>query len=416
MKPYTSNSPQYLDYIASILSREEIENDPKLCRLLEDETIKENMEIALAYHDAEYGDYQDKINFVEYFFCNGPELDTHTILHYRKKILNDNTYSQIAADYFYDIEKIDKIRASKYNKKSDDWDCFTKPCNYLGSFANGIGLMGDKENFFTITNVMSERSEFLSQLNIARKEAQDRGETFDEEKWKKEYAEKNKDKVAPQETREISSYIKKHLRHWLIPEVQKEITASQILKKKQLDDIVQQFDNAGLTHYLVSYGDPYAPETAVSTSLMIKANVKRGLGDCARLWEHARRLNVFAPEENQQSTMPAEAQVEPKAFDGTSTSSRATEKPREASASPSAQVSGDKWAIQQWALHWSQEADMKSYRDINQYLAEKGEMILKVYYSVIYSGEQYDSLVRVQQLGKQKWEASKKNTDTSTIN
>ena len=40
MFPYKSNSPQYLDYIAATLSRKQIEDDPTLCLLLENELIK----------------------------------------------------------------------------------------------------------------------------------------------------------------------------------------------------------------------------------------------------------------------------------------------------------------------------------------------------------------------------------------
>lgn len=54
-EPYISNSPKYLDYIASTMTREEILADDRLCKLLNDPYIKDNMETALAYAEAEAG-------------------------------------------------------------------------------------------------------------------------------------------------------------------------------------------------------------------------------------------------------------------------------------------------------------------------------------------------------------------------
>lgn len=41
------------------------------------------MEVALAWNNAKFGDYQAKYDFVECYLCNGPELDADTLLHYR---------------------------------------------------------------------------------------------------------------------------------------------------------------------------------------------------------------------------------------------------------------------------------------------------------------------------------------------
>ena len=83
MFPYKTNSADYLDYVAANLTREEILANPDLCVLLENPYIKDNMEVALAWRAAKFGDYQDKYNFVEFYLCNGPELDADTLLHYR---------------------------------------------------------------------------------------------------------------------------------------------------------------------------------------------------------------------------------------------------------------------------------------------------------------------------------------------
>jgi hypothetical protein len=83
MFAYKTNSADYLDYVAASISREELLNDPDLCFLLENPYIRDNMEVAFAWHAAKFGDYEDKYNFVEYYLCNGPELDADTLLHYR---------------------------------------------------------------------------------------------------------------------------------------------------------------------------------------------------------------------------------------------------------------------------------------------------------------------------------------------
>ena len=71
MYAYKTNSADYLDYVASVKSRKEIMADPDLCLLLENELIRDNMEMAIRWNEAKYGDYQDKYDFMEYFMCNG---------------------------------------------------------------------------------------------------------------------------------------------------------------------------------------------------------------------------------------------------------------------------------------------------------------------------------------------------------
>ena len=60
MTPYKSNSALYLDYLATVRTREQIEADPRLCVFLNNPYIKDNMEIALLYNAAKTGDYVDK--------------------------------------------------------------------------------------------------------------------------------------------------------------------------------------------------------------------------------------------------------------------------------------------------------------------------------------------------------------------
>jgi hypothetical protein len=116
MYAYKTNSPHYLDYVASLKTREQILADPDLCPLLENPYIKDNMEIALRWNKAKYGDYQDKYDFLEYLMCNGPELDADTILHYRLRAYNDPVCMEIAYSYLSDTQKLAEIRKDKYEK------------------------------------------------------------------------------------------------------------------------------------------------------------------------------------------------------------------------------------------------------------------------------------------------------------
>ena len=104
---YRSNSPEFLNYVAYSKTRNDIINDPRLCVILEDPDIKENMELALLYREAQYGNYESKKTFVGYFLANGPELDTDTIMYYREKILHNKTYTDIYRTEFSDISIVD---------------------------------------------------------------------------------------------------------------------------------------------------------------------------------------------------------------------------------------------------------------------------------------------------------------------
>jgi hypothetical protein len=151
MYAYKTNSADYLDYLASQMTREQILADPDKCFLLENEYIKDNMEIALRWNAAKNGTYAEKYEFVEYLMCNGPELDADTILHYRAKCTTDPIYMEIGYGYFTDDETIKKIRKGKYKKESDD--CFNNPCMYLGRFSAVMGGMGDCKSTYSPFNI-----------------------------------------------------------------------------------------------------------------------------------------------------------------------------------------------------------------------------------------------------------------------
>jgi hypothetical protein len=159
MFPYKTNSPDYLDYIAANMTREEILASPKFCGLLENEYIRDNTEVALRWHAAKFGDYQAKWDFVEYYLCNGPELDADTLLHYRALAQADPVVMEIAYSYFSDADLLLELRETKYGKeRGDRWtDCFKNPCFYLGDFSGVMGSMGDSKNVDTYFNLIADK-------------------------------------------------------------------------------------------------------------------------------------------------------------------------------------------------------------------------------------------------------------------
>lgn len=323
MRPYKTNSPQYLDYIASCKTKQQILDDPRLCVLLNDPTIKENMELACAYNEAEWGDLQSKIEFVEYFFCNGPELDADTLIYYAKKIKLDDDYTAIANYYFNDMDKVDMIREQKYGKKKNKDNCFSQPCNYLQRFGAGIGLMGDKNNSQKPGNAAAEQMAYDAEIQKVRKAYADEGREWkeaDKEKFDKEWKEKHKNVIAPKSDPEekMSSWcrVKQHLYKWFVPSTFQAICSMSSYKDEQMQEHVNNIRDAHLSHYCRNSGDPYAISFQKRTELQIKANVKRSMGDCARLWEHARRLKMFSIAQNTATPIPPEAETREQAVGG----------------------------------------------------------------------------------------------------
>lgn len=395
MRPYKTNSPEYLNYVARNMDREAILADPNLCVLLNEPSIKENMEIALLYQDAQWGDLQDKINFVEYFFCNGPELDTNTILYYRTKIIIDDTYSSIAQYYFQDMDQIDKIRETKYGKETKNGDCFSKPCNYLGRFSDTMGLIYDQENSKGSNNQLSVGafidSEF-AKLNKAYQEFKktnkvpspwsqsdwqkyEKNGALDKSLWKQDWEEKYKKQIMAYKREHSSLETKSHLYHLLVPSVIRSMFTLKAHVDSQQDDHLERFDDACMSFVLKSCGDPYASQNASAISLMGKANIKRKFGDCARLWEWSRQWQAFNPTDNAFTTIPVKAsQVGGSKIDGQPVNSSANAVVKDASISPDATVrdrvaGGDNSVSKEWVTKtWNKIYAKWKVQEPNEYI------------------------------------------------
>lgn len=313
MYAYKTNSADYLDYVASLKTRQQILADPDLCPLLENPYIKDNMEIALRWNKAKYGDYQDKYDFLEYLMCNGPELDADTILHYRMKAYNDPVCMEIAYSYLSDTEYIADVRKNKYEKQTDD--CFKNPCFYMGKFSAMMGSCGDVKNTTSAFNIVANWAEKVGkdkeQEHKAQKDAkQGKPATQDDKKDDKKEDEATQNKDEPQGASDtVEPKGKKEDGNpenclvvgcrwiWenLIPQgMQKGIKmmGAQIMENNSqfTDELMKNYNTAANAKHI---GDWLATPVAEMLDLVTKANVRRQLGDCARLWSQVRRLRLF---------------------------------------------------------------------------------------------------------------------------
>lgn len=246
------------------------------------------MEIALLHREAELGGPNEKRAFIAGLMANGPELDTDTILYYREKILIDTEYYKIyITEINTNFSYIDNIRHDIYGKESDLANCFTQPCNYLGPFSGSIGLIGDSNNFRTLSNIFAQK--------VSRPDGQE--------------AEEGEDTMWGQ--------VKTHLWNKLIPDVQSSFSQIGAHLEKSYDEFAKNVKEAGFSDEAMSAGDPKAVERAEIVSTPTKVNVFSKLGDCARMWEHMRRLNLYDPKQNKKEPIPEP--VGKKTTDGTPT-------------------------------------------------------------------------------------------------
>ena len=320
MTPYKTNSAQYLDYVASVRTREQIAADPKLCVFLNNPYIKDNMEIALLYNAAKTGNYADKMSFVEYLMCNGPELDTDALMHYRTKIALDPVCTEIAYSYYSDPDYLREIRKAKYGKNADDGDnCFTNPCFYMGRFSSAVGKHA------TLENAMSMWNCFADAFTPTAKD-------------KKAATQSLKDSALPEKPKYPASFLgeaiksgssyvadiasnlmpsvdgavkpssngnpdpapiptEKHLWGWIPSSIKNSIGAFESLFTGNFKEFCTKLQDAGNLDAGV-YGDPMAIAFTKKKEILVNSNIKRQMADCARMWDHARRFEVYNPAQN----------------------------------------------------------------------------------------------------------------------
>lgn len=318
MYAYKTNSADYLDYVASVKSRKEIMADPDLCLLLENELIRDNMEMAIRWNEAKYGDYQDKYDFMEYFMCNGPQLDADTILHYRMKAYNDPVCMEIAYSYLSDTNHIAQIRKEKYQKQTDN--CFKNPCFYMGKFSAMMGSCGDLSNTNTAFNMVSrwvnsckqklEKSRQQQEVNRGQRASVDESKSENKDKDKiKDTAPKgsdskvdaggtppSKDSPTPPPAPPPGS-MRHAFQGGIISGMWqgcKNLWAQITTGNEQFTTELIECTNAASNAKKI--GDKLSQPISEMLDLVTKANVRRQLGDCSRLWSHVRRLHLFSNE------------------------------------------------------------------------------------------------------------------------
>lgn len=356
---YSSISPYYLDYIASALTRQEILDDPDLCHLLENPYIKDNMEMALRFKESKRAggengsggeSYEAKKDFIEYFLANGPELDADTILYYREKCLLDDAYAQIAESIMVDIGDIDYIRQTFYKKEVDEENCSSLPCNYLEPMNAQVGMMGDSNNFCTLSNIFAKiiRVKEEEKKEEENKDNKEDGKDDKKEEDKKEdtsflgqltkagssilsavsgqigggeqdasktqVGEGNKDENGEEE---VWGHIRQHVTQKIIPNVREAIQGFYQYMGDEMKDFAARCADTGIGQFL-SLGDSYAIDRSEAISAATKSNVNQKLGDCARLWQQMRRYNAYDATMNSKGPIDDGKIVANKSTQGTS--------------------------------------------------------------------------------------------------
>ena len=361
MFAYKTNSSDYLDYVASVKTREQILADPDLCLLLQNPFIKDNTEMAIRWNKAKHGSYQDKYDFMEYLMCNGPQLDADTILHYRAKAYSDPVCMEIAYSYLSDVEYISQVREQKYGKETDN--CFKNPCFYMGKFSAMMGNCGDTENTRTAFNCIArwwhakfgdgKEQEIIQaqQINNGQRvtndaAAENKARAAEEEARKKAGQTDAKPlgtdtKVKPAGNASVPNaanptiqpapppgMIRKCFMQVLHPSIAEGWGKwwSQVSSAGEAfsEDFMKCTNTALMAGKI---GDYLSQPVSEMLDMVTKANVKRQLGDCARLWSHVRRFRLFGSD-NKYGPVVANQLVGDTNTDGTPTETVANPQPK----------------------------------------------------------------------------------------
>lgn len=140
-------------------NREYVQNNPDLCKLLEDPMLKDDTELAIRYNEYKQGKPDSAKEFVEYYFTHGPELDTNTLIEWRDRILSDPEL------YEYADTQIDIVKVQDNKKKNKDYswvgdliDCLNNPCQYLKPISTSMACLGDSTAKYNLKNTAGNDS------------------------------------------------------------------------------------------------------------------------------------------------------------------------------------------------------------------------------------------------------------------
>lgn len=170
------NFGQVEKLIAIATSRERIENDPNLCKLLENPYLKDDTELAIRYNEYKRGKPNAAKELVDYFYYHGPELDTGTLKDWRDIIIKDPTLHSIAKENEIRLDEItnEKFKTTDPNfdpASSSDYsalkggflgnlfDCLSRPCSYTEPISELLGTCGDSNSKYNLKNIFSDDDE-----------------------------------------------------------------------------------------------------------------------------------------------------------------------------------------------------------------------------------------------------------------
>ena len=248
---------------------------------------------------------------------------------------------EIAYSYLSDNSKLQQIRRDVYNKETDD--CFQNPCFYLGPFSNVMGSTGDIANTLSPFNQIANWIEGNT-TNEARVRAKNKRDLAAglitqveadarlAEAIAKDAAERAKQQATPNtgtpgsqtvvdstnvtdgetpEKTQSAGGIRECFSTVIIPSVER----GWKMMMKQLTEGGCEFSkelmsNANCITNAEKLGDKLSTPIADMLDLVTKANVRRQLGDCGRVWSQLRRMRLFGPNNSFQPVIASQTHPE----------------------------------------------------------------------------------------------------------
>lgn len=233
--------------LSKVTSREQVENDPDLCKLLENPYLKDDTELAIRYQEYKRGYPDSERNFVEYFFMHGPEIDVGSLEQWRDLILRDpvllETGKRVNINTLWAQKQADKKNFS-WGVLTDLMDCLSRPCAYLSPSSDLIGIMANTNRHYT-----------------AKNNTEIKGTGFFSRTWNK---------------------LPKALTHGI----------------NQLTKMIGDETSDIFSNNYKAKSDPFGISDAELIGGDLLADIAANLGDCFRLYEHKIRFNPYDHDQN----------------------------------------------------------------------------------------------------------------------
>lgn len=251
---YKINSIDKLLTIAK--NRSYVQDHPELCKLLENPLLKDDTELAIRYNEYKLNYPNSAQALVDYYYTHGPELDTGSLIDWRKKIQNDPELLEYAS---YKDTQISNIWTEKQDKKDYSWvgdilDCLSKPCSYLGMISPVIGSIGDTQSKYNNKNT-NGTDESITLLGLPT------------------YMVNKLPKYISQGIMQLTDMI-----------------------SEQSKDVVNVLEKTGTS----VKEDPYVIKQSELIGGDILSDIASRMGDCFRIYEYQRRYNPYDYDQNKE--------------------------------------------------------------------------------------------------------------------